>query len=1078
LDSLSSRRRNWCPGPRPTCLAEPLEGRLLFAAGDLDRTFGNRTGVTPLDLPGSAQDRGNAIAVQADGKYVVAGTAQPSFGAGPVFAVARFNSDGSPDAGFGDGGRVTVSVAPAGDTAISAGAVAIAPDGRIVVAGSARPTTTTANTDFALVRLNGDGSLDTTFDGDGRLLIDFSDAPSPLSSDTASAVTVSADGRITVAGTANRGQTRSAAVARLNADGSLDPTFGAGGKATAGLYDTRDLAIDSQGRIVLAGGVFDFGHLSLGVARLAADGSPDATFGANGVSSTSFSDGDDLATAVALALGDRPVVAGYARSTTTLTSPRDVIAARFNADGSLDPTFDVDGKVTLGTAADDRAYGVVVRDGGGLAIAFGAEATSSGAQSVGDSSVPAGARLQLLGLDPSGTPDSAFGTGGVASGGPGIARAVAPGPNGSLFAAGSGPDLGGEDFVLERFTPAGAPDAAFAAAGRATADFLLSSSNLGRAVAAQPDGKVIVGGSTWAGAGHSFDFLLLRYNADGKPDLNFGDAGRVIADVGGRANEINAIALQSDGRIVAAGYVVTPGTAGVGAGADHEDFAVLRYNADGSPDATFGAGGLVRLDGFGAGPGPAAGSNERANALVLLNDGRILVVGGPNLGGGVAVARLNPDGSPDATFGGGDGMVFTATDPRDFGSAVALAPDGKFVATAAAQLFSRPIREGTFTVLRYDAAGNLDPTFGGDGVVATRLSPTLNFAEFAIARAVAVWPDGRIVAGGTLSNGEGEAFSFGLARYLPDGTLDRSFGGGDGWLRTFFNVDGVSVRSLIPLSNGGVLAAGDFAAATTSGARPTPAWPMALYGPDGGLNPFFGSGGVVLAPVGGTATSIIAGIKSAALTADGNIVAAGFLTAPGQAENVGVARFLGPIATDSVAPRVVSAVSRKGSSFAFRDLPLSLDALGRGTVEPRLGGPTEIVLTLSEPVRAEDGFIDATEVTVTGATVGLPVRFGPNNEISVRLSRVTDRATITVALHGLRDSAGNSLASPLTIKVRGLYGDADQNGRVDALDLAKIARARMSPPSSVAALIADLDQDGRVDARDLLVVRRNLGHAL
>jgi uncharacterized delta-60 repeat protein len=142
---------------------EQMESRTLLSAGELDPTFGGDGRVT-IDIQGSPYDFAQSMVVQEDGKIVVAG---PSNYPTAVFAIVRHNTDGSLDAGFGDGGTVRVPFPNYAD----ATSVALQADGKLIVGGTTYNDGT--GIDFAAVRLNRDGSLDTTFDGDGRVTIDF-----------------------------------------------------------------------------------------------------------------------------------------------------------------------------------------------------------------------------------------------------------------------------------------------------------------------------------------------------------------------------------------------------------------------------------------------------------------------------------------------------------------------------------------------------------------------------------------------------------------------------------------------------------------------------------------------------------------------------------------------------------------------------------------------------------------------------------------------------------------------------------------------------------------------------------------
>jgi uncharacterized delta-60 repeat protein len=334
----------------------PLRPSVVAAAGDLDPTFGTGGKVT-TDIQGDF-DKARAVAIQADGKIVVAGSALN--GANIDFAVLRYNTDGSLDTTFGTGGKVLTPVLDSDDLAL---AVAIQPDGKIVAAGLA----VTGADDIAVVRYNTDGTLDTTFDGDGKatfsILVGFNDI--------ANAVAIQPDGKIVLAGSTNNGSDDDFAVIRLNPNGSLDSTFNAIGISTFAILDNDDVAnavvLQPDGKIVIAGFTDNGQDTDFAAARLNPNGSLDLSFGVGGKVSSGVKVGDDIGTSAALQADGKIVVAGYGRDS---GSDTDFAAVRYNTNGSLDNTFDTDGKVTTKVkAADDFARSVAIEPDGKIVIA-------------------------------------------------------------------------------------------------------------------------------------------------------------------------------------------------------------------------------------------------------------------------------------------------------------------------------------------------------------------------------------------------------------------------------------------------------------------------------------------------------------------------------------------------------------------------------------------------------------------------------------------------------------------------------------------------------------------------------------
>jgi uncharacterized delta-60 repeat protein len=307
-----------------------------YGAGELDPTF-DGDGRVMTDF--GSYEAASGIAVQADGKIVAAGSSEGDF------ALARYSADGSLDPSFDGDGRVKTDFG-GGE---AADGVAIQADGKIVAAGS-------NGGDFVLARYNPDGSLDPSFDGDGRVTTDFG------AGDGGAEIAIQADGKIVAAGSSFAGGDASDfALARYNADGGLDPTFDGDGKVVTdfGSYDSADgVAIQADGRIVAVGGGFDYPDSNFEVARYNVDGSLDSSFDGDGRALTDFG-GSDVASSVAIQADGRIVAAGW-----TIGPPNffyDTTLARYNPDGSLDPSFDGDGRVISNNGADDVANAVAIQ---------------------------------------------------------------------------------------------------------------------------------------------------------------------------------------------------------------------------------------------------------------------------------------------------------------------------------------------------------------------------------------------------------------------------------------------------------------------------------------------------------------------------------------------------------------------------------------------------------------------------------------------------------------------------------------------------------------------------------------------
>jgi uncharacterized delta-60 repeat protein len=305
------------------------------------------------------------------------------------------------------------------------------------------------------------------------------------------------------------------------------------------------------------------------------------------------------------------------------------------------------------------------------------------------------------------------------------------------------------------FGAAGALDPTFGGDGRVTTN-VGPHYDAAYALAIQADGKLVVAGERDSRHGRP-EFALARYRNHGRSDGSFGTGGRVVVNLPGFYDVPSATAIQSDGKIVVAG------TGGYGS------FAVVRFNIDGSLDASFGGDGIVRTN--------LTSGIEIAFGLAIQTDGKIVVVGlsGGQVGDKWGLVRYNGDGTLDSSFGGGDGIVRTdITHRADEADAVQIQPDGKIVVSGIANRFCC---DSKFALARYATDGTLDLGFGGgDGKVITNF--TVGHSGDDGAWALALQPDGAIIAAGPAGT-ERSLFGgrFGVARYLSDGSLDTSFGG-------------------------------------------------------------------------------------------------------------------------------------------------------------------------------------------------------------------------------------------------------------------------------------------------------------
>lgn len=362
---------------------------------------------------------------------------------------------------------------------------------------------------------------------------------------------------------------------------------------------------------------------------MAHPGDLDATFGSDGKKTVNFG-GTDAARAVLAQPNGRVVVAGGGGPASSFC----VVRLR-SANGTLDPTFGSGGKRVIDFGTDDESvYGAALQPDGKIVLA-------------GDSRLqPAVVRLKGNGaLDTSfdGDGRKLFSWGAI-----GRVTAVVVAPNGKLLLGGfSGPE--GGNIQVARLKANGAFDTTFAAGGIATVDF--GATEFGEAMARQADGRILVAGRSSSGGA-----VVARLRGTGVLDPDFGSGGRMTLPGGG---SLEAVLVQPDRNIIVAGNASASAA-----------MTVTRLKPDGSLDTTFGSGGTTSVA-FGSLANPFGGAARQP-------DGKIVIAGYTQDGEDVAVARLNTNGSLDATFGIG-GKATVDFGAATFGNAVALAPNGRIL---------------------------------------------------------------------------------------------------------------------------------------------------------------------------------------------------------------------------------------------------------------------------------------------------------------------------------------------------------------------------------------------------------------
>ncbi|HEX8689717.1 MAG TPA: hypothetical protein VF729_05695 [Solirubrobacterales bacterium] len=736
--------------------------------GAIDRSFGHNGRFFSRLGESLASSEFTSMLRQPDGKLVLTATVQTPYG-GTRMVVQRRQPTGQLDPGFGEGG--TTILPKAG----SVKGLAIQADGRILV--GVPPTDTLCRAVNSTVRrLAPNGAPDPSFGKQGV------SAAVPFSVDR---VAVDAEGRILVAGFAvsshcikGPAPRYELAVARLNADGTLDSGFGSdgvvhvGGEGEPGATRATGLVVGDDGRILVAG--------TRSLLRLSADGALDPSFGQGGIVETV-----DSPKALLALPGGEAVIAGSTSDAvwSCCAEPSDFVLSRHRPDGSLDADFGNDGRATLDVAEFDEASAVALSPDGGIVLAGGAVA-ADGCVAGDCAFTPILARFSSDGaLDPD------FGPGGrivveFPGGSPGYGyvpriAGLAVAPSGQILAAG-GAGRWSNGFVVAR-EPSGAPDPGFGDAGAIEEVRTLPSWSDPIGLAIGPGGKILVSASSDAGA-HIRRGALVGLNADGSADLGFGPSGSfvptemwspVAIDGRGRAYQIDrGVVARLDSRGQRDPLYGTEGTARlprrfavgaflvrndgtvlvVGRFATRQGMVAFRLTPRGLPDRGFGKNGVVEI-GFGP-------TLAKALSVAVDRRGRIVLAG--KVGLAAAVVRLLPDGRLDPRFAR-HGRRLNLPTGLTAGSDVALQADGKILVASSPGSLARS-RFASLVRLRPDGA--LDRSFSRDGV--RRVGRVARLLSLFVAR--------RRILLATARGSFGDGYGADLRAYQLDGGIDPRFG--------------------------------------------------------------------------------------------------------------------------------------------------------------------------------------------------------------------------------------------------------------------------------------------------------------
>ncbi|MDR3647211.1 MAG: hypothetical protein P4L22_06735 [Candidatus Babeliales bacterium] len=770
--------------------------------GTLDQLFGNK-GVVITDINKilgnpNAQNEIDALGLQSNGKIIAAGIDSPAL----KLTMVRYNINGTIDKTFGTSNNGIVST----NFGFSSN-IAIQPDDKILAGGF-------VNNEFAITRYNADGTLDTNFGTNGVVITNFG-AGSFVSSIAIQAGSIVAGGQLV-----DKARKSHYLVAKYNLDGSPDNSFGNNGTINLRLpkqININQLVIQPDNKIVTLGTNFD---LIFALTRLNIDGSFDDSFGKNGISAINL--GIDYLGSISfpnslLLQADGKIVA--AGSNDAVDSNKDFFLERYNNDGSLDKTYggvklfdkfykgvvDTDFKRALGikTGSSNSITAIGVQSTGKIIAAGVTDALDPNydfgafrydANGIVDQSVP-GFALNCDDFSTTGSPD--FGS-------YDILTCLAINPDDSIILGGYSDTLDGFfSFALTKLTSGGDAFSGFGdfpqilPLAASVTNFGLTinqvpTNDIMTCIILQNNGQILAAGNTTANPGITSSFALARYSSTGFLDNNFGKLkkGIVITNIGKNLgskqsfDSIESIALQTDNKIVVGGFSTAKNPLG--------DFALARYNSNGTLDNTFGNKGIV-ITNF----NPNKLNGSQINKVIIQPDGKILAGGisssqiknfkpnNPTFN--FAIIRYNQDGTIDTSFGN-KGFVITQISPtsNDYLSCMTLL-NGTIIAGGSSNAVDPHY---DFTLAVYDSNGNLKTSVGNKGIIFTDFNKVLGLGsgsqDSINANGMAI-QGGKVLGAGS-TNATNPNFDFAIARYnIPTTPPPPICNVSDIFLKTIFN---------------------------------------------------------------------------------------------------------------------------------------------------------------------------------------------------------------------------------------------------------------------------------------------------
>ena len=712
-----------------------------YQAGDLNYFWGLEQGKSRVDDHGGYDNIRKMVLDDQDRLVVVGLVSVGENNQG--FYVARYNTDKSLDTTFADQGIFVFEFNTSGAAQELAWAIDFQSDNKIIVGGKGHNGT---DSDFGLFRLTTEGALDTSFGSSGSVLTDFGNGDDELYD-----LVVLSNDKIVAVGVGQGVGDRDVAAAQYLADGSLDTTnFGTGGKALidySGNDDAHALVVDGSGRIIFGGSLDGNGNgQDFLVGRLTTAGAIDVGFNTVGSNNYDFVGNTDVIKDMFLQSDGKIVVGGEAFMNPGPGHRYGV--GRLLVTGAWDVAFGGGG-----TGVNSDGYGNF--DYLRAMIPLGDDSFLG----VGTGWGPGGTNMMATKYTALGVIDTTWGASGFFNqDGAGEEEAFAGvlWPDGTFLLGGYSDDndsYTNDESTIYHLDASGARTTSYGGDGILVEKSFSSAENYFGQMILLSNGKILSAGYTQT---NQRDIYLSMLTPEGQLDVGFGLGGVVVQNEADNLEQGWDVVVQSTGKIVVGGGGWGP----VGG----SNMRVSRFNSDGTWDTTYGAeSGRTSYD---------HGSSEDGNSIVILGDDSVVLGGCTTFGGSgmdFLIAKFDAAGSLDTGFGVSSGATLTAVNPTnpDCIYDLALQADGKIVGVGHSNY-------SDFALVRYLGTGLLDTVgFGTGGIEVV----DVNNNEWA--NASALQADGKLVVVGT-SGGNLATLDLAVLRRDTDGSVDVSFGGGDG----------------------------------------------------------------------------------------------------------------------------------------------------------------------------------------------------------------------------------------------------------------------------------------------------------